>query len=146
MESLKSQAQKKRIAMQAEVDPSAGDLYADKSQIGRVLINLIANAIRHTSPGGHVKVSSCGTENEVTFSVEDSGEGIPQGYLSRIFERFVQVPGATQGGAGLGLSIANNIVRAHGGRMAVESEVGKGSVFSFTLSRNSLAFGGENVA
>ena len=146
VESLRAQAEKKSVKLESQVDPSAGELFADRSQVGRVLINLIANAIRHTGAGGHVKVSSCGTDNDVTFSVEDSGEGIPQGYLSRIFERFVQVPGATQGGAGLGLSIANNIVRAHGGRMSVESEVGKGSVFSFTLSRSALASGGENVA
>lgn len=146
LESLKSQASKKSVSLESEFDPSSGELLADRSQIGRVLINLIANAIRHTPSGGRIKVSSRGTDNDVTFSVEDSGEGIPHGYLSRIFERFVQVPGATQGGAGLGLSIANNIVRAHGGKMSVESEVGRGSVFSFTLSRQNSASGGENLA
>jgi signal transduction histidine kinase len=65
--------------------------------------------------------------------VSDTGIGIPREYLGRIFERFVQVPGSRRGGAGLGLSIAQTIVRAHGGEIHVESEVGKGSTFSFTL-------------
>jgi signal transduction histidine kinase len=71
--------------------------------------------------------------NDVRFQVEDTGEGIPKEYLGRIFQRFVQVPGATQGGAGLGLSIAGTIVKAHGGDMSVESEIGRGSRFQFTL-------------
>jgi len=74
--------------------------------------------------------------NEVTFSVEDTGEGIPEEYRKRIFERFVQVPGATQGGAGLGLAIAREIIKSHGGVFGVESQVGKGSSFHFTLPIN----------
>jgi signal transduction histidine kinase len=81
-----------------------------------------------------VKLRATAAANGVTFRVEDTGEGIPEDYLDKIFERFVQVPGATQGGAGLGLSIVQTIVQAHGGEMKVESELGKGSVFSFTLS------------
>ncbi len=85
------------------------------------------------------------TDDEVTFAVEDTGEGIPPEYLATIFDRFVQVPGATQGGAGLGLSIAQNIVRAHGGRMWAESHVGHGSRFCFTLPRNAGTTGGDNT-
>jgi signal transduction histidine kinase len=91
-------------------------------------------------------VRASAQNNEVTFFVEDTGEGVPSEYLARIFDRFVQVPGATQGGAGLGLSIAQKIVKAHGGRMAVESQIGKGSVFSFTLPRDAETLGEENVA
>jgi signal transduction histidine kinase len=102
-------------------------------QIGRVVTNLVANAIRHTNTGGVVTVRASASDKDVSFRVEDTGEGIPKDYLVHVFERFVQVPGATQGGAGLGLSIAQNIVRAHGGQMAVESEEGRGSTFSFNI-------------
>lgn len=130
---LSSQAEKKDVRLIDEVPESLPNVRADRSQISRVLINLVANAIRHTSAQGSVKVSATTSLDEVTFRVADTGEGIPKEYRDRIFERFVQVPGATQGGAGLGLSIASHIVAAHGGRMSVESEVGQGSVFSFTL-------------
>jgi len=135
-------------ATQKDLDPAArsagvtlefkeaegvGPIYADRVQILRVLINLTSNAIRHTPSGGRVEVTVQKQGNQVSFRVSDSGEGIPPEYLERIFERFVQVPGATQGGAGLGLSIARKIVKNHGGDMKVESEFGKGSVFTFTL-------------
>lgn len=143
MQSLGAIAEHKHIGLTLEVIGEVEKLHADRGQIGRVLTNLIANAIRHTPSGGAVTVRAKGTSDEVTFLVEDNGEGIPTEYLKRIFDRFVQVPGATQGGAGLGLSIAQNIVRAHHGRMDVESELGKGSVFSFTLPRDPAAAGKE---
>lgn len=130
---LRAQSANKGIALGVEVPDGLPTVRADRGQIGRVLTNLIANAIRHTPSGGSVSVRATASEDDVSFRVEDTGEGIPKEYRDRIFERFVQVPGATQGGAGLGLSIAQHIVAAHGGTMSVESEVGKGSVFSFTL-------------
>jgi two-component system, NtrC family, sensor histidine kinase KinB len=133
MTALSPVAENKGVTLQQEIDPETVTVRADRGQISRVLINLISNAIRHTPAGGNVKVSTVLATDHVTFRVEDTGEGIPKEYLDQIFERFVQVPGATQGGAGLGLSIAQHIVAAHGGRMGVTSELGKGSVFSFDL-------------
>ena len=133
VQNLRGQAEKKGIRLVMEEPPSRFLVSADKVQIGRVLTNLVTNAIRHTKEGGEVRVRAVAIDNVVTFEVEDTGEGIPEEYRKRIFERFVQVPGATQGGAGLGLSIANGIVKAHGGEMTVESQVGKGSIFKFTL-------------
>jgi len=130
---LFSQAAAKGVELVKNIPGDLPAVVADPSQVRRVLTNLITNAIRHTPPGGTVTVSASATQDDVTFWVGDTGEGIPKEYLDRIFERFVQVPGATQGGAGLGLSIAQNIVSAHGGHMSVSSEVGKGSVFSFSL-------------
>lgn len=141
---LISQAQAKGVELIDEVPEGLLPIRADRAQIGRVLTNLIANAIRHTPPGGKIKVGASASGDDVIFSVEDTGAGIPKEYRDRIFERFVQVPGATQGGAGLGLSIAQHIVDAHKGQIAVESEVGKGSRFSFTVPLASVAAGKEN--
>ncbi len=141
MTMLKPSADEAHVSLIDEVDPSLPQVRADQAQIGRVLNNLMANAIRHTPAGGTVTIRAIADGDHVTFSVKDTGEGIPPEYRDRIFERFVQVPGATQGGAGLGLSIAQNIVKAHGGQMSVNSEVGKGSTFRFTLAVDKIAEG-----
>jgi PAS domain S-box-containing protein len=133
VENLKIQADKKSIKLNLELPENLPLVDADALQIGRVLTNLVGNALRHTPEGGSVTVNASRNHNEVTLSVEDTGAGIPEEYRKRIFDQFVQVPGAPQGGAGLGLSIARKIVQAHGGEMTVESQVGKGSRFSFTL-------------
>jgi signal transduction histidine kinase len=130
---LRPQAATKGVTLCDETLAGLPAVQADRAQIGRVITNLVANAIRHTPGGGKVTVDASAAGDEVTFRVADTGQGIPKEYRDRVFERFVQVPGATQGGAGLGLSIVHNIVAAHGGRIAVESEVGRGSVFTFTL-------------
>lgn len=105
----------------------------DESQLQRVLTNLLENAIRHSDEGQTVQIHGALVNNVVRFSVKDEGKGIPEKYLKNIFDRFVQVPGATAGGAGLGLSIARSIVEAHGGQIAVRSQPQIGSEFSFTI-------------
>lgn len=143
VETLRIQAKKKGVQLVLELSSGIPDVRADALQIGRVLTNLIANAIRHTPPGGTVTVRAESSDKQLHISVEDTGEGIPEEYRDRIFDRFVQVPGASQGGAGLGLSIAQNIVAAHGGELSVQSEVGKGSTFQFTLPIDHAARGEE---
>jgi PAS domain S-box-containing protein len=112
---------------------------ADAERVQLVLANLLGNALRHTPGGGriHARVDARGPD--VRFEVQDSGEGIPRQYQERIFERFYQVPGARRGGVGLGLYLAREIARAHGGEMGVESEPGRGSTFWFTLPRGTSA-------
>jgi NtrC-family two-component system sensor histidine kinase KinB len=127
------------VNLSVDADSSDSTVFADRSQIQRVLTNLINNAVRHTPAGGSVRLRACDEGDDVRFEVADTGVGIPQEYQSKIFDRFVQVPGATQGGAGLGLAIARTIVEAHGGAMALFSVIGKGSTFSFTLRRESAA-------
>ena len=108
----------------------------DAVQIGRVLTNLLRNAIRHTPSGGEVQVGGHSQDKSIALTVRDNGTGIPAPYLQRIFERFTQVPGATRGGAGLGLSLAKNTIEAHGGTIEAQSEgEGKGSIFTFTLPK-----------
>jgi NtrC-family two-component system sensor histidine kinase KinB len=142
MDAVRSEAETKGVSLSADCAESLPPVRADMAQITRVLINLITNAVRYTPAGGMVSVSAKVDENDksIEFSVRDNGTGIPPDYISRIFERFVQVPGAARGGAGLGLSIARTIVRAHDGDIRVESEQGKGSQFLFTLP---LAMGNE---
>jgi signal transduction histidine kinase len=130
---MASQAEAKGINLASEVPGALPGVLADRAQITRVLVNLLSNALRHTPGGGRISVRATLKENTVAFDVEDTGTGIPKDYIPRIFDRFVQVPGATGGGAGMGLSIAQAIVKAHGGEISAESELGKGSTFTFTL-------------
>jgi len=134
LDTMRATARDRGIQLERdEVAPAA--VRADKGQIGRVLVNLLSNAIRHTPAGGHVRIGAHldTSVRQVRLTVRDTGSGIPPAYLPRIFERFVQVPGATRGGAGLGLSIARNIVRSHGGEITAESRLGEGSTFTVTL-------------
>lgn len=133
VKSVQPQAEGQHIALSYEVPLELPPVRADRAQITRVLVNLLSNALRHTPESGSITVRARPAQGNVAFEVEDTGPGIPKEYLPRIFDRFVQVPGATRGGAGLGLSIANTIIRAHGGDIRAESEVGQGSVFTFTL-------------
>ncbi len=130
---LKAAAKAKGVSLETQFEGDLGFVRADRSQLVRVLTNMANNAIRHTPGNGRVTLRASAIGDQVRFEVQDTGEGIPPEYLSRIFERFVQVPGATGGGAGLGLSISQTIVEAHGGRMKAESVLGEGSTFSFEL-------------
>jgi two-component system, NtrC family, sensor histidine kinase KinB len=104
----------------------------DRLQIERVLSNLVINALRHTKDG-EINISAEERDNHVAISVRDTGSGIPAEYLPHIFDKFVQVPDAPTGGAGLGLTISKSIVEAHGGQISVQSQVGMGTTFTFTL-------------
>jgi two-component system, NtrC family, sensor histidine kinase KinB len=106
---------------------------ADPDRIHLVLSNLVANALRHTPPGGRVELRAAPESAGLRFEVRDSGSGIAADQQARIFERFYRVPGTPPGGAGLGLFICKELVEAHGGRVGVESESGRGSRFWFTL-------------
>jgi signal transduction histidine kinase len=108
----------------------------DAARIGRVLNNLVGNALRHTAAGGSVEVSARRLGAHVEVSITDTGEGIRAGDLAHVFEQFYRGEKSRSratGGAGLGLAIARGIVRAHGGEIRVESEVGKGTGFIFSL-------------
>jgi NtrC-family two-component system sensor histidine kinase KinB len=110
----------------------------DRLQIERVLNNLVINALRHTK-SGEIKISAEERENRVAVSVHDTGSGIPAEYLPHIFDKFVQVPDAPTGGAGLGLTISKSIVEAHHGQISVQSHLGRGTTFTFTLPLAQLA-------
>jgi signal transduction histidine kinase len=98
-----------------------------------VLQNLISNAVRYTPEGDRVTLRTERQEEEVLVSVHDNGPGIPAADVPHLFDRFWQAQRARRGGAGLGLAISKGIVEAHGGRIWVESELGHGSTFYFTV-------------
>jgi two-component system, OmpR family, phosphate regulon sensor histidine kinase PhoR len=130
-------ATRKRITLEVDVPPHLPLVHGDASLLRDVVQNLLDNAIRYTPEGGRVRITADARPREAIVSVDDTGIGIPLTDQERIFERFYRVDPARSreaGGTGLGLSIAKHIVEAHGGRMWVESEVGHGSKFSFSLS------------
>jgi signal transduction histidine kinase len=137
-DSLALQAEAKGLHLVVDAAPDLPPVFADRAQIERVIVNLLTNAMRVTPKGGTITVTAAPRGRSVAFSVSDTGAGIPREHLPRIFEPFVQVPSAVlgrtaAGGAGLGLTISRRIVEAHGGQLAVQSEPGRGSTFTFTV-------------
>lgn len=140
LESFSELAYRESIKLDGDVALDVDPVHMDTQAIGRVLNNLVSNALRHTSPGGEIKVRAWRSAQGVEVSVRDTGEGIPAQDLPRIFERFYRGDASRSrnrgtGRAGLGLAIAQGIVRAHGGEIRVESQIGKGSTFTFFLPR-----------
>jgi signal transduction histidine kinase len=116
------------------VSPSLPAVHADGERIVQVLANLLRNAIKFTPSGGRITVAAMRDGDAVTFSVTDTGRGIPAEHLTRIFDRYWQSSnGARARGTGLGLSIAKGIVEAHGGSIAVRSTPGTGTTVQFTI-------------
>ena len=127
------------VTLGTEVPDDLPEVWADTARIGHVFANLLSNALRYTPPGGKVTVLGRADEEWVQFSVSDTGKGIPNQYLASIFEQFFRVPDqGAETGAGLGLAIVKEIVEAHGGTVKVESRLGEGSTFTFTLKRADL--------
>jgi signal transduction histidine kinase len=131
--SLRSAAESAGLDLVVSAPDPPVEVQADPERAELVMSNLLANAVRHTSRGGKVEVQARVLGDAVRFEVRDTGEGIPREHLDRVFEKFFRVPGARSGGVGLGLYISREIVHAHGGEMGVESELGRGSTFWFTL-------------
>jgi signal transduction histidine kinase len=129
-------AQDQGLTLNVALPGDLPDVWADTTRINHVFGNLISNAFKYTLPGGEITLIAKAKEDWVQFSVSDTGRGIPNKYLPRIFEQFFRVPHqGAETGAGLGLAIVKEIVEAHGGTIGVESIEGKGSTFTFTLRR-----------
>ncbi len=125
----------KDIALREEIAPDLPMVCADPARIRQVLLRLLANAAKFTE-GGEIRARAWANETHVFVSISDTGIGIPDQDLERIFERFEQGTlenGRRPDGAGLGLALSKEFVEMHGGTIWVESEVGKGSVFTFSL-------------
>ena len=118
-----------------EVQGDLPGVAVDRQQIGHVFHNFISNALKHSPPGASIAITAVADDDNtgVQFTVRDEGTGVAEEYQGRIFDRFYRVPGQAKTGVGLGLSIAREIVVAHGGRVGVRSQLGKGSEFYFVL-------------
>ncbi len=130
---LQPQAVDKSITLTARTEPDDVQVRVDPDQVLLVLTNLIGNALRYTPQGGSVTVDARVRAGRALVSVADTGPGIPIEAQKRIFQKFFQVKGRPKGGAGLGLAISREVVQAHGGRIWVHSQEGKGATFFFTL-------------
>jgi len=130
---LRTTAADAGVTLESHVEPGGESLVADRERLALALQNLLSNAIRHTPRGGSVSLVAAPSDGSVRFSVRDTGEGIAQEHLPRVFDRFFQVPGAKGGNAGFGLSIVKDVAEAHGGTVGVESAPGAGSLFWLTV-------------
>jgi PAS domain S-box-containing protein len=129
-------AEEKALTIEADLPTDLPTIEGDREQLGRVLTNLVGNAIKFSDVPGEITIAARADGPEVVVSVQDQGIGIPEEALPHLFERFYQVDSSStreRGGTGLGLHISKQIVEAHGGRIWVESKVGEGSTFSFAI-------------
>jgi signal transduction histidine kinase len=136
---VKERATKNGVGLTLEAGAQAGVVEADERRISQVVFNLLSNAVKFTPAGGNVVVSSIPVNGEVRVSVSDTGPGIATEDQTRIFEEFQQTDiGARQlEGTGLGLALSKRLIELHGGRIWVESELGRGSMFTFALPARS---------
>jgi two-component system phosphate regulon sensor histidine kinase PhoR len=135
-ERIRLQAVRAGLTLDVDCPEDLHDVSADPERIEQVLINLLHNAVKFTQPGGKINILVKEEDAQTIFEIRDTGVGISDDDLPRVFERFYKADRARSGGGtGLGLSIARHIIEAHGGKIWVESTVGKGSSFFFSLPR-----------
>ena len=141
LESFSAMAREKGVQLTGEVDRGVDPVMMDTQRIGRVLNNLVGNALRYTPPGGEVFVSAQSVDRQVTVLVRDSGPGLDEMDLPFVFDRFYRGEKSRSretGGAGLGLAIAKGFIEAHGGEMQAYSAPEGGAIFQFTLPKGGL--------
>jgi two-component system, OmpR family, sensor histidine kinase BaeS len=129
--SFKARAEAADVNLGGDLDVSVPMMDVDPARMRSAIANVISNAIRHTPPGGEVRVGIQSADDQVVISVTDTGEGISAELLPKVFERFVKAPTST--GSGLGLAIVHDIVTAHGGKVEIESTQGVGTTVRMTL-------------
>jgi signal transduction histidine kinase len=122
----------KNLSVQLDLTPDLV-IDADRNALHDIFINLLSNAFKFTDDGGQVSILANQRDQSILLQIRDTGIGIPEDKLQKIFDEFYQVEGGKHGGTGLGLAIAKRLVEEHGGRIWAESQMGKGSTFYFTL-------------
>jgi signal transduction histidine kinase len=133
---VRERATRHGITLTQQVEPGVGDIVADERKVKQILLNLLSNAVKFTPEGGRIGLTATAAEGVITIAVRDTGIGIAPEDQAAIFEEFRQVgrdDTRKQEGTGLGLTLAKKFVELHGGRIWVQSQVGQGSTFTFTL-------------
>ena len=133
IKAVETSARQKNVSIQNYAAENLSTINADEDKTIWVLNNFLTNAIKYSSENNSVEVSAWQKENNIIFSVKDYGRGIAPEHLPKLFDRYFKVPGTNEKGTGLGLAISKEFIEAQGGKLWVESEVNKGSVFSFML-------------
>ena len=139
---VRERASGRGIHLTSKVDPAIGAVEADERKIKQVVLNLLTNAVKFTPAGGRVDLRATREGDDLAVAVADTGQGIAPADLARVFEEFAQARGGAERaeeGTGLGLTLSRRFVELHGGKIWVESELGKGSTFTFTLPIAGLA-------
>ena len=130
----KTQAEQKEIKLEITCSDNLPKIQADNEKSTWVLINLISNAIRYSYDHSVVYLSIHAENGKIIFTVKDTGQGIAPQYLNKVFDRYFRIPGTKKEGTGLGLSISKEFIEAQGGQIKVDSEFGRGSIFTVTLN------------
>lgn len=133
IEATRNLAEQKNIKVEVAVEDNLPDIKADIEKTTWVLINLVSNAIRYSFEDSVVSLNLSQKNGKVKFLVKDNGTGISEKYQKKIFDRYFRIPGTQKEGTGLGLAICKEFIEAQGGIIELESELGVGSTFSFTL-------------
>ena len=145
---VRERASRRGLSLDVVIDPDIDVVVADPLRLKQVILNLLTNAVKFTPTGGRVEVRARRVDGEIHVSVEDSGIGIAEDDLERIFESFQQGPRSVSGaaeGTGLGLTLSKRIVELHGGRLWVESRLGHGSTFTFAIPASTSSTGEKHT-
>ncbi len=136
---ISPQIKEKNISLKISIKTKSDKIRADSSQLERVFVNIVGNAVKFTPEKGKIFISCQDKKDSVEFSVEDTGIGIPKGDVDKVFQEFFRSDNALDQkvkGTGLGLSLVKKIIEAHKGKIWVESELGKGAKFTFTIPKS----------
>ena len=125
----------KHISMQLDI-PKDLHVYADRNGFHDIFFNILSNAVKFTSEGGQIKIVVRQRDDDILHEIRDNGIGIPKDKIQKVFDEFYQVEAGKHGGTGLGLAITKRLVEEHGGKIWVESQLGKGTTFYFTIPRS----------
>ena len=136
---IKERAQRNGIALGLQLDPAVGHFTADERKFKQIMLNLLSNAVKFTRPGGRIDISTRKAGEAIEVAVADTGVGIAPADQAAVFEEFRQVGRdytSKAEGTGLGLALTKRFVELHGGTLALQSELGRGSTFTFTLPKH----------
>ena len=136
LKNYKGALSKKQLILKTDIQNGIDNVWGDKDKLMQVIMNLLNNAIRYSLPGGNIVIKLARVENEIRFEISDSGPGIAKEDIDKLFNEYVRLTAERKEGTGLGLYISKKIIELHKGKIWVESELGRGSTFIFTIPRD----------